>query len=160
MSKELESSLETHFYALWDTNLKQYSYPFVSSVSHVLEEIKKLVNDVRSDFYGLEHNFILFDLGLFDCNTGKVECFEPVNVCNVSDLIDENIRNVQVCIQTLNFLPNGYFKAPKEFQESIQAKIDEAIKFYSEKFIKKPLEDSFDSTQHEQSSTLVTTQKN
>lgn len=139
MSEEVKSTLELHFYALYDTKDCVYVAPFVSAEQSVLEEIKLVVNDVKSSYYGKEKYYILYDLGTYNNKNGTVLNLKPVEVCHLDSLIDENIRNVQVCIQTLNYLPKGYFKAPKEMQADVQSKIDEAIKFYTKEFIEKPL---------------------
>lgn len=139
MSEDVKSTLELHFYALYDTKDCVYVAPFVSAKQSVLDDIKLVVNDVKSSYYGKEKYYILYDLGIYNNKNGTVSNKQPVEVCHLDSLIDENIRNVQVCIQTLNYLPKGYFKAPKEMQEEIQARIDDAIKFYTKEFIEKPL---------------------
>lgn len=138
MTKEdvkVESTLEYGAYVVFDTVLKQYSAPFVCPVNELGKTISELVNNVHSVYFGHEDDFVLYRNGTYSVDTGEINYLTEEKLGHLSSFVDQHTRDVQTCIQTLNFLPTGYFKMSKEQQEVIQEKIDEAIKFYTKTFI-------------------------
>lgn len=91
-----------------------------------------LANDVTSKYY-----FNLEDYTVIDY--GEVPDFEKVfdeESCDpLISFVDDRRRDLQTIIQTINFLPNGYFKMPKEMQEEVQRKINEACTKYASDYI-------------------------
>lgn len=133
--KNVENSLQQQVYCIYDCQLKQYELPFVMQEAKLKDFMSQIVNEVSSSYYSNPSLFNLCKLGTFDTSTGNILQSTVDVVCKLDTYIDENRRRVQECIRTLNYLPTGYFKMPKEIQEDIQQKIDEAIKQYVKDFV-------------------------
>lgn len=146
MSKNVVSSLEIGAYVVYDTVLQEYSTPFCVSVSALENEMKSLINDVSSRYYGNENDYILFKVGTFDKKSGLIHYSNFEKIGSLGLYVDDMSRKVQICIKTLNYLPVGYFKMPEEMKKDIQSQIDEQIKVYSELFIKPSLTETQSST--------------
>lgn len=136
---EVVDTLQYGAYVVYDTVLRQYSAPFVCPINELTKNISSIVNDVHSTYYGHESDYILCQNGTYNRDTGEINYVGEEKIAHLDSYIDINTRNVQTCIQTLNFLPTGYFKMPLEMQKDIQTKIDDQIKYYTETFIKTSL---------------------
>lgn len=135
LDENVKNSLYQRVYMIYDTKLQQFAHPLIIKESEYVNVFKQLVNNVTSVYYQQEDDFILYDFGIFNEVDGFIKYDNIKSLGTLSQFIDSNIRNVQVCIQTLNFLPVGYFKMPKEMQQDIQSRIDECIKSYVENFV-------------------------
>lgn len=131
-----ENSLKLTAYCVYDTKLSVYGAPFILPKSKYAENMKLLVNDISSQYYDHEDDYILYEIGEFDEKSGQIYYLDKIDLGHLSVYIDYHMRDVQTCIKTLNYLPTGYFRMDKEMQASIQERIDEAIKYYTEQFIK------------------------
>lgn len=134
-NNDLFSTLEIGVYTIYDTVLKEYDLPICIPVSKLSDYMSLLINDVSSRYYGHESDFILNKIGIFDKNTGEVQLHFVERVCLLDSYIDVKKRKLQTIIQTLNYLPTGYFKMPVEQKQAIQEKIDSAIKTYVENYV-------------------------
>ena len=94
-----------------------------------------LVNDVNSPYYNHESDYILNKIGDFDNTSGEIVQHFIDRVCILDSFIDRQKRNLQTIIQTLNYLPTGYFKMPQEMKESIQDKINKSVQTYVENYV-------------------------
>lgn len=138
MEKKLDT-LKMTAYTVYDTQLGIYSSPICISPENMKKDFTILVNSPNSIYYKHESSFILYAIGDFDDSTGRINYYDPVQISPLSAFIDDHQRTVQIMIQTLNFLPSGYFKMPEEMKKDIQSQIDEAIHKYTELIIKPEL---------------------
>lgn len=132
---EVKSSIKIGVYSIYDCVLKQFGAPICIPVSKVNDYFTLLVNDVQSPYYDHESDYILNKIADFDSNTGEIiPCFiERISL--LDNFININKRNLQTIIQTLNYLPSGYFKMPSEQKEAIQANIDKAVQKYISDYV-------------------------
>lgn len=125
-----------NFYSVYDTVLKQYNPPIALKETNLKDYFTLLINDVQSPYFNHEIDYVLFNLGEFDINEGIVFNYtEPTKVCHLDSFIDYKRRNLQTLLQTLNYLPTGYFKMPDEMKKTIQENIDNATKKYVEDYV-------------------------
>lgn len=94
-----------------------------------------LVNDVNSKYYSHENNYILNKIGDFNQDNGEIEQHFIERIAILDKYVDNNKRKLQTIIQTLNFLPTGYFKMPVEMKQDIQEKIDKSITDYVANYV-------------------------
>lgn len=125
-----ENSLSIGVYVIYDSVIKQFDLPICIPVSKLDDYMQILVNDTSSKYYLHESDYILNKIGDFNQDTGEIEQHFVERISTLDKYIDSQKRNLQTIIQTLNFLPTGYFKMPMEMKQSIQDKIDKCIKDY------------------------------
>lgn len=140
MTLDDENSLQLTAYVVYDTKTQSYGAPFILPKSKHAENMRLLVNDVASQYYNHENDYILYEVGLYDDKIGRILYEDKLEIGHLDIFIDYHMRDIQTCIQTLNYLPTGYFRMDKEMQASIQERIDEAIHYYTEKFVKPSFE--------------------
>lgn len=133
--KNIDTNIKNGIYTIYDCVLKQFDLPFVVPVSKLDDYMNLIVNDVSSKYFNHESDYIINRIGYFDQESGDVEltCIERIAIAD--KYIDTKKRKLQTIIQTLNFLPSGYFKMPDEMKNALQEKIDEAIKKYVEDYV-------------------------
>lgn len=131
----VESNMNVGVYTIYDCVLKQYDVPFCIQVTKLADYLLLLVNDVQSKYYNHESDYIVNKIGNFNTTTGEIEQHFVERVCMLDCYIDEKRRNLQTCIQTLNYLPSGYFKMPEEMKKDIQDQINTAVQKYVSDYV-------------------------
>lgn len=134
-SKLLKDTLKLGVYTIYDCVSKQFDCPISIPVSKVDDYFTILVNDVNSKYFLHENDYIINKIGDFNSDTGEIELHFIERVSTLDKYIDNQKRKLQVIIQTLNYLPQGYFKMPEEMKKSIQESIDISIKNYVENYV-------------------------
>ena len=134
-TNDCKSTMDVGIYTVYDCVLKQFSPPVSILKSKVNDYYTLLVNDVQSPYYNHESDYILNEIGTFDINTGEIGLHFIERICVLDTFIDYNRRNLQTIIQTLNFLPTGYFKMPMEMKKSIQENIEKSTKEFVENYV-------------------------
>lgn len=122
-------------YTIYDCVLKLFSPPVSIPVTRVNDYFSLLVNDVKSPYYNHESDYIVNKIGVFNQDTGEIELHFVERVCMLDSFINHNKRNLQTIIQTLNFLPTGYYKMPSEQKEQIQNDINTCVQRYVENYV-------------------------
>lgn len=135
-----ESNMNVGVYTIYDCVLKQYDIPFCIQVNKIGDYLSLLVNDVQSKYYNHESDYIVNKIGYFDTFSGEISQHFVERVCILDKYIDDKKRNLQTCIQTLNFLPSGYFKMPDEMKKDIQEQINSAVQKYVSDYVVPDLE--------------------
>lgn len=128
-------TLKIGVYTIYDCVLKQFDIPIAVPVSKLYDYMNLLVNDVNSKYFNHESDYILNKTGDFNIETGEIEPHFIERIQTLDKYIDNSKRKLQTIIQTLNFLPTGYFKMPVEQKQDIQEKIDNAITKYVENYV-------------------------
>lgn len=118
--------LERHLYCIYDKKLQEYSHVFLSNGVEAKKIFTELANDVSSPVYYSVSDYDIVDLGEFNPN----DMIKTV-LCGLDNMRDPKRIQLQWMIQTLNYLPTGYFKMPEEMQKDIKDKIDSAVKDYT-----------------------------
>lgn len=134
-NEQVNSTTDIAIYTVYDCVLKQFSAPVSLPRQKVTDYYTLLVNDVQSPYYGHESDYILNEIGSFNIETGEIEPKFIERICILDTFIDYKRRNLQTLLQTLNFLPTGYFKMSAEQKEAIQNKIDIAVQKYVENYV-------------------------
>lgn len=134
-SGDLQDTLVIGVYTVYDTVLKQFDSPISIPLNKLDDYMKLIVNDVSSRYYGHESDFVLNKIGVFNQDTGEIECHFVERISFLDSYIDKYKRNLQTIVRTLNFLPQGYFKMPIEQKQSIQEKIDCSITEYVANYV-------------------------
>lgn len=129
------TNIKNGIYTIYDCVLKQFDLPFVVPDVKLDDYMHLIVNDVGSKYYNHESDYIVNRIGYFDQDSGDVELTFIERIAILDKYIDNKKRKLQTIIQTLNFLPSGYFKMPDEMKNALQEKIDEAIKKYVEDYV-------------------------
>lgn len=132
------NSLEKSLYCLYDKKLQIYKNVFCATGVEAKHIFTELANDVTSEFYSRCSDFDCYFLTSFNCETGSlgirddgsIDCVRFI-ICPLDTLVDKKRIELQYMIQTLNYLPVGYFKMPSEMQQDIKDKIDEQVKKYA-----------------------------
>lgn len=135
IEKNVQETTEIYLYTVYDCVLKQFSAPVSLPKSRVNDYYTLLVNDVQSPYYNHESDYILNKIGTFDINTGEIELHFIERICILDSFIDNKRRNLQTLLQTLNYLPTGYFKMPAEQKELIQDNINKATEEYVKNYV-------------------------
>lgn len=120
-------------YALKDAKLEEFVQ--VVMLDEVIFEDYwfSFANDVSNPHYRRLNEFTINKIAQFDTETGNIKpCYEFI--CDCLQFLDKERQKLAIITQTLNFLPQGYFKMPKEMQEELNLQCKEAIKEYVEKF--------------------------
>lgn len=134
------TNIKNGIYTIYDCVLKQFDLPFVVPVTKLDDYMNLIINDVSSKYYNHETDYIINRIGYFNQDSGDVEltCIERIAIAD--KYIDTRKRKLQTIIQTMNFLPTGFFKMPDEMKKALQEKIDDAIKVYVEDYVAPDLE--------------------
>lgn len=135
-----ESNMTVGVYTIYDCVLKQYDVPFCIQENKLNDYLTLLVNDVQSKYYNHEIDYIVNKIGYFNTTTGDIELHFVERINLLDSFIDYKRRNLQVCIQTLNYLPSGYFKMPDEMKKNIQDSINDAVQKYVSDYVVPDLE--------------------
>lgn len=133
--KVAENNMGVGVYTVYDCVLKQYDLPFCIQETKLSDYLSLLVNDVQSKYFKHESDFIVNKIGIFDANTGEIQLKFIERICILDKYIDDKKRNLQTLIQTLNFLPTGYFKMPEEMKKDIQEQINSSVQKYVSDFV-------------------------
>lgn len=133
--KDVKSTIEIGIYTVYDCVLKQFTPPVSIPKQKVNDYYTMLVNDVQSPYYNHESDYILNEIGSFNVDTGEIEQHFIERVCILDTFIDFKRRNLQTLLQTLNFLPTGYFKMSEEQKKVIQENIEKATQKYVENYV-------------------------
>lgn len=133
--EKIQNSTDVAIYTIYDCVLKQFTPPISLPKSKVNDYYTLLVNDVQSPYFGHESDYILNEIGKFNQETGEIELHFIERICILDTFIDLKRRNLQTLLQTLNYLPTGYFKMPEEMKKTIQENIDNATKKYVENYV-------------------------
>lgn len=131
----VESNMQVGVYTIYDCVLKQYDVPFCIIESKLGDYLSLLVNDVQSKYYNHESDYIVNKIGNFNINSGEINLHFVERVCLLDKYVSDKKRNLQICLQTLNYLPSGYFKMPQEMKNDIQGKIDECVQKYVSEYV-------------------------
>lgn len=132
---QVTNNLEIGVYTIYDCVLKQFNAPISIPESKVNDYFTLLINDMSSPYYNHESDFILNKIGTFNQDTGEIELHFVERVSILDSFVNQNKRNLQTIIQTLNYLPSGYYKMPQEQKEAIQSQINEAVQKYVENYV-------------------------
>lgn len=135
VADNVSSNLEIGVYTIYDCVLKQFGAPISIPVSKVTDYFTILVNDLNSPYYNHECDYILNRIGTFNQETGEIDLHFIERICVLDSFINNNKRNLQTIIQTLNYLPSGYYKMPAEQKEAIQNEINCAVQKYVENYV-------------------------
>lgn len=135
IEKNVSETQVIGIYTVYDCVLKQFSAPVSLPKSKVSDYYTMLVNDVQSPYYNHESDYILNEIGTFNILTGEIELHFIERICILDSFIDQKRRNLQTLVQTLNYLPTGYFKMPAEQKELIQENINKATQKYVEDYV-------------------------
>lgn len=135
-----ESNMSVGVYTIYDCVLKQYDVPFCIQETKLGDYLSLLVNDVQSKYYNHEADYIVNKIGNFNTDNGEIEQHFVERVCILDKYVDDKKRNLQTCIQTLNYLPSGYFKMPEEMKKDIQEQINSAVQKYVSDYVVPDLE--------------------
>lgn len=130
-----ESNMNIGVYSIYDCVLKQYDVPFCIQETKLPDYLTLLVNDVQSKYYKHESDYIVNKIGIFDSDTGEIHLKFIERICILDKYIDDKKRNLQTLIQTLNYLPSGYFKMPEEMKKDIQEQINSAVQKYVSDYV-------------------------
>ncbi len=125
-------SLEKSIFCIYDKKLKKYSNVFLASGVDAKKIFTEMANDVTSPQYGFTTDFDCVLLAQFDEEVGTIIDENRTILCGLDTFVDEKRIELQYMIQTLNFLPSGYFKMPAEMQAEIKENIDLQTKKYAE----------------------------
>lgn len=131
----VESNMTIGIYTIYDCVLKQFDVPFAIQDNKLCDYLTIIANDVQSRYFGHESDFIVNRIGDFNTTTGEIEPKFVERICILDSYIDKNKRNLQTIIQTLNYLPSGYFKMPEEMKQGIQENINSKVQEYVENYI-------------------------
>lgn len=134
-SENVSTNLEIGIYSIYDCVLRQFGAPISIPVSKVNDYFTLLVNDDKSPYFNHECDYILNRIGTFHQDSGKIETKLIERICILDSFINQNKRNLQTIITTLNYLPTGYYKMPQEQKQAIQSQIDDAVKKYVENYV-------------------------
>lgn len=126
------NTLNKSIYCIYDKKLKKYSNVFLASGVDAKKIFTEMANDVTSPQYGFTTDFDCILLAGFEEETGAILKDDRTIICGLDTFIDEKRIELQYMIQTLNFLPSGYFKMPAEMQAEIKENIDLETKKYAE----------------------------
>ena len=146
------NTTEHFIYGLYDRLLKTYTHLFEANGPDAQAVFRELSNSVDSPYYRTTSDFDVVVIASFDINTG-VCVPAPQTLCRLSVFVDEARHKRQDMIQALNYLPNGYFRMPKEMQAEINESINSALKDYIEELQKEiviPSEESISEPNVEQ----------
>lgn len=135
VSEQSKNTTDIALYTVYDCVLKQFTAPVSLPRQKVNDYYTLLVNDVQSPYYNHESDFILNEIGSFNTDTGEIELKFIERICVLDTFIDQKRRNLQTLLQTLNFLPTGYFKMSDEQKKVIQENIDKATQKYVENYV-------------------------
>lgn len=140
MEKEKKTFLENcpdlaKVYCIYDNQMNECKelllFPTFEKAQSMFVELSSSVN---SPYYQNAKSYDVYCIGSIDTeNMAYIE--QRSFIGNLSTFIDNERVKYQRVIQTLNFLPQGYFKMPKEMQEEIKNDIDNAVKTYVENYI-------------------------
>lgn len=128
-------TLKIGVYTIYDCVLKQFDIPIAIPVSKLYDYMNLLVNDVNSKYFNHESDYILNKTGDFNTETGEIEPHFIERIQTLDKYIDNQKRKLQTIIQTLNYLPTGYFKMPVEMKQDIQDRIDRSITDYVANYV-------------------------
>lgn len=131
----VSSNLKIGVYTIYDCVLKQFNAPICVPISKLNDYFIMLINDCNSPYYNHEVDYILNKIGDFNQETGEVEQHFVERICTLDTFINNNKRNLQTIITTLNYLPSGFYKMPQEQKEVIQQQINDAVKSYVENYV-------------------------
>lgn len=129
------SNLSIGVYTIYDCVLKQFNAPICIPISKVNDYFTILVNECQSPYYNHECDYILNKIGDFNSETGEIEQHFVERICTLDAFVNQNKRNLQTIITTLNYLPTGYYKMPQEQKEVIQQQINASVKKYVEDYV-------------------------
>lgn len=127
--------IEYGVYVVYDTVLQTYDLPVIIPTNKYYDYFNIIVNDVQSKYFNHEDDYILYRTGSYDVNTGIISNQPEQKINVLSYFINHSKRKLQTIIQTINYLPSGYFKMPAEQKQSIQDKIDDAIVKYVSDYV-------------------------
>lgn len=122
------NSLEKSLYCVYDKKLQEYSHVFLATGPEARSIFTEMANDVSSPLYNSCSDYDVVNLG----SLLPEEILDKKICCPLNTFRDSKRIELQWMIQTLNYLPTGYFKMPEEMQKDIKDKIDEALKKYTE----------------------------
>lgn len=123
-------SLEKSIYCIYDKKLQIYKNLFCATGVEAKHIFTELANDITSEFYSRCSDFDCYFVGSFDESCCCISDSRVI-ICGLDTLIDKKRIELQYMIQTLNYLPVGYFKMPAEMQQDIKDNIDEQVKKYA-----------------------------
>lgn len=123
-------SLEKSLFCIYDKKLQLYKNVFCATGVEAKHIFTEMANDITSDFYSRSSDFDCYYIGAFDDGSCIVADNRMI-ICGLDTLVDKKRCELQYMIQTLNYLPIGYFKMPPEMQHDIKDKIDEQVKKYA-----------------------------
>lgn len=131
----VQSNLTIGVYTIYDCVLKQFDLPFAIADSKLADYLHIIANDVQSKYYNHESDYIVNKIGSFDSATGEIELRFVERVCILDTYVSEKTRTIQSMMQTLNYLPSGYFKMPDEMKKNIQDDINKAVQDYVQNYV-------------------------
>lgn len=126
------NSLDKSIYCIYDKKLKKYSNVFLASGVDAKKIFTEMANDVTSPQYGFTSDFDCILLSSFDDSIGDLSSYCKSILCGLDTFVDEKRIELQYMIQSLNYLPVGYFKMPAEMQQEIKDNIDIQTKKYAD----------------------------
>lgn len=74
-------------FSVFDNAAKVYGRPFFAlNVAVAIRSFTTAVNDPATEFYANPQDFRLFEVGVFDVNTGQFETDVPHSICGGQDV--------------------------------------------------------------------------
>lgn len=134
-NKQVKDTLGVGVYTIYDCVSKQYDLPMCIPVNKIDDYFTIIVNDVNCKYYLHEQDYIINKIGDFNTDTGEIVLHFIERVAQLDKYVNNQKRRLQTIIQTLNYLPQGYFKMPEEMKKSVQENIDLAINNYVENYV-------------------------
>lgn len=132
---ETKNTMELGVFTFYDCVLKQFEIPFILPTQKLNDYLDAVVNNVESKFYKHENNYYIVRIGIYNEETAEIKNIQHQQIATLDKYINDKKRTMQTIIQTLNYLPTGYFKMPEEMKKQIQKDIDAGIKEYIENFV-------------------------
>lgn len=126
-------------YAIFDRKLNEYSQLVMLSDVESAGFFEHLADDITSSMYRHLDEYDVYQICSFDTEECVFQDFVKVLRGSLKDFADLDRRNLNIITQSLNFLPNGYFRMPKEMQERVEQDIKKYAQEYVDKYMSKDM---------------------
>lgn len=126
-------------YTVFDRKLNEHAQLVMLSEAEVQTFFEQLADDVTNPIYRHLSDFDVYQVATFDTENCTFDDFVMILKGSLKDYQDEDRKHLNIITQTLNFLPTGYFRMPKEMQERIEQDIKDCAKDYVENYMSKDM---------------------
>lgn len=117
-------------YGIYDKKMSEFTQVVLLDENEFEPYFIHVSNDITSPYFRKECDFEIYRMFNMDNELNSFECVDIL-----ANFIDSSTRDLQVITQTLNFLPLGYFKMPKEMQEQVEEQIKNSVHDYVENYL-------------------------